>query len=215
MRYFKMTRQPITNILSSFINLKELELDCGRYCSWNCLENLCLPFLQILKAKTIPGEKLASLIENTGGYLNEISIEFSLPEEINNKKIIQAIYKKCPKLKYLKSIFLGENITEFEKILINCQYLDELFISVDNLFEPDKLFEILTKSSPTSLYKFRIWNLSKPESLKLFFDNWKGRHPMSFLEFDFKNGRDFTSDLLDLIKKYKGERVIANYSFRR
>ncbi|PKY49246.1 hypothetical protein RhiirA4_545146, partial [Rhizophagus irregularis] len=157
-----MTRLPITNILSSFINLKELELDCGRYCSWNCLENLYLPFLQNLKAKTIPGEKLASLIENTGGYLNEISIEFSLPEVISNKKIIQAIYKICPKLKYLKSILLNENITEFEKILINCQYLDELFISVDN---SDKLFEILTKSSPTSLYKFRIWNLSKPESL--------------------------------------------------
>jgi hypothetical protein len=54
-----MTRLPITNILSSLINLKELELDC----SWNCLENLYLPFLQNLKAKTIPGEKLASLIE--------------------------------------------------------------------------------------------------------------------------------------------------------
>ncbi|RGB38152.1 hypothetical protein C1646_756089 [Rhizophagus diaphanus] len=91
------TTQTITNILSSFINLKELELDCGRYCSWNCLENLCLPFFTNFK-------KLASLIENTSDYLNEISIEFSLPEEINNKRIIQVIYKKCPKLKYLKSI---------------------------------------------------------------------------------------------------------------
>ncbi|PKY58975.1 hypothetical protein RhiirA4_481340, partial [Rhizophagus irregularis] len=35
-------------------------------------------------------------------------------------------------------------------------------ISVDNLFDRDKLFKILTKTSPTSSYKFKIWNLSKP-----------------------------------------------------
>jgi hypothetical protein len=210
MQYFKITRQPVTNILSSFVNLKELELCCYQYHSWNCLENLSLPFLKILKTRAVPVGKLAKLIENTSGHLTKISTDYKSHNVMNNKKIIQAIYQKCPKLEYLKLNLKSSNITEFEKILINCQYLNQLFIIVDNLFEQQELFEILSKSSPTSLYNFILHNLSIPinlKSLKLFFDNWKGRHPM-FLHFSFDHGRCFDYDLIDLIKEYVRKGII-------
>jgi hypothetical protein len=91
---FKIIRQPTTNILSSFINLNRLELGgnpVGRM-SWNCLENVSLPFLQILKAKGIPIKALTSLIENTIGYLIGVSV-YDKYYESNNERLIQSIYR--------------------------------------------------------------------------------------------------------------------------
>ncbi|GES74531.1 hypothetical protein GLOIN_2v1866989 [Rhizophagus clarus] len=213
MRHFKISAPPVTKILSSFENLKELELDSNYHYSWDCLENLSLPFLQILKTRAIPVEKLANLIENTNGHLTKINIDYVFYEEIDNRRIIQAIYQKCPKLEYLKIILMRNNIKEFEKVLINCKYLDELFISVDNLFDPRELFEILAKSSPASLFKFKFSNLFIPdklESLKQFLDNWKGRHPM-FLQFNYRDIKEFSA-LMRLIKKYKALGIIKRYN---
>ncbi|CAB5201801.1 unnamed protein product [Rhizophagus irregularis] len=212
-QHFKINTPPITKILTTFVNLKELELDGSYHYPWNCLENLSLPLLQTLKTRAIPVEILASLIENTSGYLTKISIDCILYEEVINKKIIQAIYQKCPKLKYLKLILINENISEFENILIKCQYLDELFISVDNLFDPRELFEILIRSSPISLFKFKFNNLfipNKLESLKRFLDNWKGRHPM-FLQFNYRDIREYSADIMSLMKKYKAKGIIKEF----
>src|SRR5581483_6795782 len=78
-------------------------------------------------------------------------------------------------------------------LLINCLHLNELYIidyisnnwgddNDDNIFNWGRLFEVLTRFSPTSLFKFKFYFYETPElkSLKLFFDNWKGRHPMLF-----------------------------------
>ncbi|GBC47163.2 hypothetical protein GLOIN_2v1866989 [Rhizophagus irregularis DAOM 181602=DAOM 197198] len=103
---FKLTKQPITNILSSFVNLKRLELHDGfHYMPWNCLENLSLPFLQVLRAIGIPVKVLISLIENTSGHLIEIKIDDTIYSGINNAMLIQAIYKNCPNLNSLKLFF--------------------------------------------------------------------------------------------------------------
>ncbi|PKK63613.1 hypothetical protein RhiirC2_788650 [Rhizophagus irregularis] len=65
-RYFKLTEQPTTNILSSFVNLKGLELGNNHLITeWNCLKNLSLPFLQTLSTTLIPAQALTDLIENT------------------------------------------------------------------------------------------------------------------------------------------------------
>ncbi|CAG8594698.1 uncharacterized protein OCT59_015941 [Rhizophagus irregularis] len=118
------------------------------------LRELIFTFITNFKTRAILVEILVSLIENTNGHLNKISIDCISYEEIINK-IIQVIYQKCPKLKYLKLIpIISENITEFENILIKCQYLDELFISVDNLFDPRELFGILIRS-PIGLFKLK------------------------------------------------------------
>ncbi|RIA81212.1 hypothetical protein C1645_881730 [Glomus cerebriforme] len=221
-QYFTIIIQPITNILSSFVNLKRLELDNGfRHMAWNCLENLSLPLLQILKAKGIPIEVLTSLVENTRGHLVEIKIDYISHDVISNKRIIQAIYQNCPNLKYLKLLFRNSNILELEKLLINCQYLSGLYILVNTMFDElnrdgdhmidwDYLFEILTKSSPNGLFKFKLYFDESPklESFISFFDNWNGRHPMLLqtIKLDFY-------EYFDLIEKYKDKGIVKKFDY--
>ncbi|RIA84522.1 hypothetical protein C1645_832120 [Glomus cerebriforme] len=181
--YFSINKQPAANILSYFVNLKILELS-----------DVSL---------------LASLIENSGTYLNEIKIIDDKVQNDSNKRNIQAIYQNCPKLKYLKMEFLNYNMLELENLLINCQYLNGLFIRIrEKEFDWNKLFEILTKLSPTNLYKFKFKYYShagpKLEYLKLFFDNWKDRHPMLL---QIKIPKDYS----DLIEKYKAKGIIKKY----
>src|SRR5581483_1168706 len=82
--------------------------------------------------------------------------------------------------------------SEFENLLINCQLLTGLVIDIvydfNNAFSWDKFFEILTKSSPISLFKFRFSSskIIKLEYLQSFFDNWKDRNPL-LLEVSSKN----------------------------
>jgi hypothetical protein len=204
-QYFKIAKHPTTNILSSLINLKVLELGNNSFdMKWNCLKNLSLPFLQILKANFIPSQVLTDLIENTNGTLLEIE-----NVKADNKGLIQAIYRSCPNLKYLKLLLSNSNIMEFETLLIKCQYLNELYIIVDSSqFDWDKLFDILTKSSSTSLFKFKFDSLPTFVSLKLFFDNWKGRQPM-FLQIITYCYKIY----LELIEKYKAEGVINKFDY--
>ena len=70
----------------------------------------------------------------------------------------------------------NRNILEFENLLNNCQYLSGLLIIIigrtdTDVFDWDNLFEILTKSSPTSLFKFKFYSRFKPSKLESFFDN--------------------------------------------
>ncbi|GBB88703.1 hypothetical protein RclHR1_15270004 [Rhizophagus clarus] len=194
----------------SFANLKVLELDNDYYriLTGNYLENLSLHFLQILSASRVPVKTLTSLIENTNGNLIEIKIEYVSHDGMNNKKIIQAIYQNCPNLKYLKLLFRNSNIIELENLLINCQHLVGLFVigSTADVFDWDKLFETLTRSSPISLFKFKFYSYLPPklESLKLFFDNWKNRHPMLLQVSRMKNTED-------MVEKYKAEGIIKKY----
>ncbi|GES74654.1 hypothetical protein GLOIN_2v1777651 [Rhizophagus clarus] len=214
-QYFKATKQPATQILSSFVNLRILELDCISTDSWNCLENLSLPFLQILKANQVPIKALTKLIENTNGYLIEINIDHKNHDEISNQRIIQVIYQNCPFLKYLKLKLINSNILELENLLINCHHLDGLFIitnnTTDSVFDWNNLFVILTKSTPITLFKFKFSfypSYSRPietESLKLFFDNWKERYPM-LLQFSQ------LGNIEDLIHKYKAKGIVKKFN---
>uniref|UniRef100_U9TGQ5 F-box associated domain-containing protein n=1 Tax=Rhizophagus irregularis (strain DAOM 181602 / DAOM 197198 / MUCL 43194) TaxID=747089 RepID=U9TGQ5_RHIID len=109
-----------------------------------------------------------------------------------------------------KKLFKSCNIFELENLLINCQNLNELSFIINDLFtfNWDKLFELLTKSSPIRLYKFEFdfYEAPKLKSLKFFFDNWKGRNPM-LLKFSRIN-----NELTDLIENYKVEGIVKQYS---
>ncbi|PKK69532.1 hypothetical protein RhiirC2_850642 [Rhizophagus irregularis] len=211
-QHFKMTKPPATQILSYFTNLKSLELSNRYYYSdqlWNFIKNLSLPFLQILYVNYIPVILLVPLIENTDGYLNEIAIYDIKYNDIDCKRIIQAIYTKCPNLKYLKLNLSNYAIFELEKLLINCQYLTGLFIIKSGIFNWDTCFEILSKSSPIGLYKFKFGyfcNNIESKSFKSFFDNWKGRYPM-LLQFSQLNLKNYNS----LIEKYKKRGIIKKF----
>jgi hypothetical protein len=222
--YIKITKPPITNIFSHLENLKMLEVNDMNYMrSWDQLAAASLPLLQILSASGIPINVLTSLIEKTNGCLKEIKIDiiyydetnridFLDHDDINNKRLIQAIYQNCPNLKYLKLLIRNRNISEFEKLLVNCEYLDGLYIIIDDI-DWAKLFEILTRSSPISLFKFKFYSLEPPksEALKLFFDNWKGRHPMLLQTISedifIRRNEDYTV----MIEKYKAKGVIKKY----
>ncbi|RIA92264.1 hypothetical protein C1645_820952 [Glomus cerebriforme] len=212
---FELISQPSKEFLSYFVNLKTLELRNGSCVIWNCLENLSLPSLQILRARRIWIKSLASLIENTSGSLVEIKIDYISHDGISNKRIIQAIYKNCPNLKYLKLVFINNNILELKNLLIRCQHLNGLFFMASNwsTFDWDSLFTILTESSPTSLFKFKFsicsGKLIDLESLKLFFDNWKGRRPM-LLQFTHSKSK---VEFFHLLNKYKLEGVIKKYDY--
>jgi hypothetical protein len=222
--YIKITEPPITNIFSHLENLKILKLDDINYLrSWDQLAAASLPLLQILSASGIPINALTSLIEKTNGCLKEINIDiiyydetnridFLDHDDINNKRLIQAIYQKCPNLKYLKLLIRISNISKFEKLLVNCKYLDGLYIVIDDT-NWAKLFEILTRSSPISLFKFKFYFLEppKPEALKLFFDNWKGRHPMLLQTIPKDSFVREKEDYTVMIEKYKAKGVIKKY----
>ncbi|CAG8691420.1 13512_t:CDS:2 [Rhizophagus irregularis] len=100
-------------------------------------KSLSLPFFQVFGAVEISAKSLTSLIENTSGNLIEIKIGDTAYNGFFNKRIIQAIYLNCPNLRYLKLFVENNNILEFEKLLINCKYLNGLFI----LFDNQKIFD--------------------------------------------------------------------------
>ncbi|PKY39468.1 hypothetical protein RhiirA4_452660 [Rhizophagus irregularis] len=171
-QHFKITKQPTTQILSYLINLRGLELASDFYNEkWHCLENLSTHFLQILRARRVSVKPLARLIENTSGLGGNI---------LNNRIIIQAICKKCPNLKYLKLSLRSANILELEKLLINCQYLEGLYILKIDAIDWGNLFEILAKSSPN-------------------------RHPMLL---HFIQILQFGLEHKNLIEKYKEEGIV-------
>ncbi|RGB40210.1 hypothetical protein C1646_753583 [Rhizophagus diaphanus] len=188
-QHFKITKQPTTQILSYLINLKSLELASDFYNEkWHRLENFSTPFLQILRARRVSVKPLAGLIENTSGYLTEFNINNGGDSTLNNRIIIQAIQaicKKCPNLKYLKLSLMSTNILELEKLLINCQYLEGLYILKIDAIYWGNLFEILAKSSPN-------------------------RHPMllhfiQILQFDLEHK--------NLIEKYKEEGIVKSFAY--
>ncbi|GBC03029.1 hypothetical protein RclHR1_04950001 [Rhizophagus clarus] len=209
-QYFKMSRQPTTLFLSYLINLKSLELTSERYNNeWNCLENLSLPFLQILRVSKIPSKFIAGLIKNTGGYLTEFAIH---SKGNDNSIIIQTICKMCPNLKFLKLPIGYENISHLENLLINCQYLKGLYILKTDSTNWKILFEILTRSSPIGLFKFKFcfsYTKIEIEFLKSFFNNWKYRHPM-LLQFIQIN--QFDLEYENLMRRYKAKGIVKNFT---
>ncbi|CAG8594678.1 hypothetical protein RhiirA1_464667 [Rhizophagus irregularis] len=212
-QYFMITAPPATRILSSLVNLKKLELRIDNHnVKLDFLENVSLSSLRILKSNIFQIKFLRNLILNTDRSLTKISIDNKLHNEIDNKNIIKAIYQNCPNLIYLKLMFRNENILELEQLLINCQYLIGLYFLIINIFNWDKLFEILNISSPTSLFKFKFNIISHEsinlESLILFINNWKGRHPM-LLQLDSYG----CTDLFDLIEEYKSEGIIKKFNY--
>ena len=93
------------------------------------------------------------MIENTKRHLTEIKIDFMSYDNNVNKRIFQGIYKNCPNLEYLKLLSKHSSSLELENLLISCQHLKGLFLI---MFDYEDLFKVLTKSSPTGLFKFKL-----------------------------------------------------------
>ncbi|GES99181.1 hypothetical protein GLOIN_2v1787971 [Rhizophagus clarus] len=218
-QYLRISWEPITKFLSYFVNLLCLEVEVPYHIYWNWNnESLSLPNLKILKARRILSEILVDLIKNTVGNLSEVSIFCS---GVNDKRLIQVVYQNCPNLKYFK-ISLASNvdilISELENLLNHCQLLNGLIINICDAFNEFnwvKFFEILAKSSPIGLFKFKFssdW-IIKLEDVKFFFDNWEGRNSLSLIT----NNHNYTfnmkakQQLEELFKEYKTKGIVKNY----
>ncbi|PKY26394.1 hypothetical protein RhiirB3_441686 [Rhizophagus irregularis] len=216
-QYFNICGQLETQILTSFVNLKDLVL-MGDWERWIFIENLSLPSLQSLYTRDINTESLKGLIENSGGKLNELNISYSVifPDAISTKEIIQVICQNCPNLTHLEFYYKNCNVLDLEKLLIKCQYLKILgiyYIVEDEFMNWDNLFNILVTSSPLSLHKLKIiYPVNQPElkSLKLFFDNWEGRKPISLI-ISIKGDFIRKKQLNDLIGNYKSKGVVKDF----
>ncbi|RIA89666.1 hypothetical protein C1645_824484 [Glomus cerebriforme] len=147
-QYFKIIAEPITKLLLSFVNLRELELGGDSYIKWDCLKNLTLPFIQILRARRVPIQVLTSLIKNTSGTLIEININC----------ISHDVAGLC---------ILADNSQIFsfdESLLFNWNFLFRILVGLS----PTSLFK----------FKFCFRDVPKMKYLNSFFYKWKGRHPM-------------------------------------
>ncbi|PKY50776.1 hypothetical protein RhiirA4_467422 [Rhizophagus irregularis] len=224
-QYLKIDWKPVTKLFSHLVNLISLEIHAFCHKNWNHLEKISLPHLKYLKAHYVPSKILASLIENTKGNLIEISIIYDQSDD-DEGRLIHAIYQNCPNLNYLKLSLFSENFSEFENLLINCQILNglEIFCVHDNQINWKILFEILTRSTPISLFKFKfIYSTFNSylnidlESLNLFLDNWKDRSSMLLQIFSSGSmlnveQKQHLLKLEDLLQKYKTKGVIKNYN---
>ncbi|PKK64012.1 hypothetical protein RhiirC2_811789 [Rhizophagus irregularis] len=218
-QYLRISWNPTTRFLSYFVNLLYLEIHKPYFRNWNDpnnLKNLSLPILKILKVDYVPLIATVNLIENTTGNLSEISIHCdNVIHYVDCKILIQAIYQNCPNIRYLK-LSLDRNllIPEFENLLISCQFLNGLIINVckDYEFSWDKLFQILAKSSPISLFKFKFYfKIFKLKDIESFFSSWTNRNPI-LLKINH-SGIKVDQKLVNLIEEYKAKGVIKKYSF--
>ncbi|EXX55692.1 uncharacterized protein OCT59_016964 [Rhizophagus irregularis] len=219
--YLRMDWKPITRLLSYLPNLLSLEFNITHTKCWDELDylnDLSLPNLKILKTHRAPSKSLVNLIESTKGHLTEIDITYN---DIDNERLIQAIYQNCPNLRYLKISLMNNTnslISEFENLLINCKLLSELIIEIYdryiNVFSWDKLFIILAKSAPIGLFKFKFHSKRfELEDFKLFFDNWKNRNPilLTIGYNPFSISLKEYHQLVDLFEKYKVKEIIKKF----
>jgi hypothetical protein len=61
------------------------------------------------------------------------------------------------------------------------------------------------------LFKFKFDNIYdniEQDSLKSFFDNWKGKHPL-LLQFNQKKLEQYS----DIVEKYKAEGIIKKFEY--
>jgi hypothetical protein len=223
-QHLQINRNPGDEFLSYFVNLSSLKI--GRYdyaenkTNWCHLERVSSPGLKVLIANIESHKNLDRMIKTTNGHLHEITLTHSgiVSDADYNRRLIRAIYQNCPNLRYLSMPIKEQNIPEFERLLINCQNLNGLIFDYELHFKYKSLFEILIRSSPISLYKFKIYFNRKfgPKFklLKSFFDNWKDRHPM-ILQINMFNFYDYREmdKLKELVKKYEVKGIVQRCDF--
>ncbi|CAB5369731.1 unnamed protein product [Rhizophagus irregularis] len=156
----------------------------------------------------------------TGAELCFSKIEFLKFNSRGNDKFLSILTKVCKSIKVLKLNIYGPDYNDgIVKLGFYCYYRENLFCQteIQKYIEWDNLFNILAISSPLGLFEFNFKGTNeKPEleSLKPFFDNWEGRHPI-ILKFQMEgNYRKVINDeLIDLVKRYKEKGVIKDYVY--
>ncbi|CAB5366294.1 unnamed protein product [Rhizophagus irregularis] len=162
--------------------------------------------LQYIKMTTPPKTKILSFLVNLK------KLELYVNNQNNNSNNLGNIF--LPSLQILKSNVVKINI--LRNLFVNTNG-NLIKIGIDDIphneIDNKNIIQAIYQNCPNLiLIKFKFNNILsygtiKLESLKLFFDNWKCRSPIS-LQFDSYNG---CSDLIDLIGEYKLEGIINKF----
>ncbi|PKC07017.1 hypothetical protein RhiirA5_500954 [Rhizophagus irregularis] len=227
-QHLRLDWEPVTEVLSHLVNLKILDMDTPflfrrskNYANPNLiqLEEISLPALKILKANLSSHKILIRLIETANVQLTTIGISHDSLKEIDEiRRLTQTIYQNCPNLRYIKLPIKDYTLTEFERLLANSQYLDGLVIDYERGFDYKDVFEILTRSSPLNLSKFKFIFTQKFrlnfKLLESFLNKWNDRQPM-LLQISLVNFIDehqwYMKRLKSLIKKYEMKGIIKKF----
>ncbi|CAI2163767.1 7467_t:CDS:1 [Funneliformis geosporum] len=196
-----------SQIISSFINLTELEINYKSSFSEEnvqILEQVSLPKLEILSLKNVRGEFLdiyARLVDNTRNSLKVIDIHCTdssismAPSLESIKYYLHVIKTKCPNVEILPIWLISDiSLKDFEDLLESCFKIKKIIIHILNsvsnsdtvLAKP--IFYLLALKSSALLNDIHLigrWSFSNLD-IQDFFELWKAmkRKP---LKFNFHN----------------------------
>ncbi|CAB5393511.1 unnamed protein product [Rhizophagus irregularis] len=149
----------------------------------------CFSELEFLSCNTC-------ITDNALNGLTEICKSIKVLELI---EVVKSNYGIVKLIEAPKRLFTIRLITE------NCRVDEPFYKILENSFTKHANFIqdfITNKSSISNILSSFL------ESLKLFFDNWKGRHPMLLQTIQYNKNWD---EPFDLIEKYKVEGIIKKY----
>jgi hypothetical protein len=178
--------------------------------------------LEIFNMDLISLPEVSCIIENSGGHLKEIPLNYDYYEsnydnieEEESIIFIRQIYEKCILIENLSLIILSSEqyFTEFERLLISCKNLESLTLRMVNNEDEEAgedLLNTLIRSAPTNLNEIRFLNNFKfsLESLENFLEGWKGRHVISIYT---SNPIHKENSYMNLVNRYKNIGVIKNF----
>ncbi|RIA98970.1 hypothetical protein C1645_812149 [Glomus cerebriforme] len=159
--------------------------------------------LQHLKTKYLPFYNEYILVERSNGNILEIE-KYLINKNMNlnySEKLIKSIIRYCPKIEKLAIFIEPENLIGVKEILLNCNQLKWIELSTFNKkkLNCDRFLEILVNYSPKTLFNFYFNNdfIFTGYALRFFFENWKGRIPLTF----YKD--KFTKEHLIIMERYR------------
>ncbi|PKC69314.1 hypothetical protein RhiirA1_456168 [Rhizophagus irregularis] len=175
------------------------------------------PKLQYLETQYLSPHGVCRLIENSQN-IKEINTRnhFLGEEAIYNIKLFKVIAKNCPNIESLSVNTYLKNLGGVKEIILNCNKLRELDISIN--FEDDagnnhereiicdEILNYLLNYSPRNFDEFSFnerWRFSV-NNLKNFFEGWRGRKPIEFNP-RFDKCDHFTQKHIEIVQKYYDE----------
>ncbi|PKC08321.1 hypothetical protein RhiirA5_417055 [Rhizophagus irregularis] len=211
------------NFFPKLINLRTFILDGNMLFDTGLEDQLDFPSytkLQVIHLDCVSFSTAKRIIQNTERNLQIIwtnNICYSTVELVDqSRNFIQIIYQNCPYLKYVKFSLKGQYFEEIKQLLINCKFLEGLYIDVDkqinNYLNGDELLDILIKFAPNSLFKLQLNFFEfKTKNFESFFNKWEKRKSLWLYLNNVKLDEDYKIEFKDLIKKYESEEVIKKY----
>ncbi|CAG8580250.1 12244_t:CDS:2 [Rhizophagus irregularis] len=216
------------NLLTNLTKLRKLVLYDSRY--RNVTVHKQLKFdnfsqLQVLQIG-ISFSVAVKIIQATKNTIQVIWLDKGNQEsEEQIALLIRSITEHCRKLKYLKTYLKDENLEDFKQLLLNCKYLEGLYIfrgSIYNDEDGKKLLDVLADAAQENLYKFQLhYCYFKIDTLDNFFKKWKGkkgRKPLylypilaNYYETRYLSREEFNKNkkrFNEMIERYKKDKTI-------